>query len=140
MNLSATLAIVAIILSVGGVDLFDGPHTARHGITTMPKHDPEIAETDFPPLSPAGEQAGPDDRAFVTECLSQLDRLGALGRIQAGKRRLTISKEWGPVFRVDFTIDQASNDALVDRLVCWKQQNGSIGTTYAIGQNIAPLT
>ena len=105
----------------------------------MTTSDTTIEQADFPPLSPAGEAAAPTDPGFVSDCLSGLDHIRALGDVQAGANALTVNKNWGLVFRVDFAVNGKSTPGFVNRLICWRQPNGEIGTTYAIGQAIPPL-
>jgi len=91
------------------------------------------------PLSPAGETTLRRNRAFETECLSALNEIRALGDIHTAGSTLTSNKAWGPVFRVDFTLGKETDPTSVDRLICWRQANGQIGLTYAIGQFIPKL-
>ena len=81
-----------------------------------------------------------NDGAFVAGCLETLDQIRGLGDVRPGARTLTVNKDWGPVFRADFTIDGKSAPGFINRLICWRQANGKIGTTYAIGQDIPPLS
>jgi hypothetical protein len=111
-----------------------------NGDKVMAKDDADIAEADFPPLSPAGEQDAPADPSFVSHCLAMLDQLRPIGDIQAGAHSLTLNKTWGLVFRVDFTINKPSDPGFINRMICWKTDSGVFGETYAIGQDIAPLT
>jgi hypothetical protein len=94
----------------------------------------------FPPLTPMGEAATPNDSAFVKDCLLTLDRLSPMGHIEPGAQRLTENNRWGLVFRVDFRIDGDLSADSLNRLVCWKDDNGKIATMFAIGQNIEPLS
>lgn len=93
-----------------------------------------------PPLSPTGEQLAPNDIEFVMKCLSQLNALSKMGKIEPGPHLLTTSKRWGLVFRADFTINGDKLPDAVDRLICWREDSGKFGMTFAMGQNIAPLT
>jgi hypothetical protein len=95
---------------------------------------------DFPSTSPAGEADAPHDSAFVAQCLSQLNVLSAKGPITPNGQRLTRNDRFGLVFRVDFTMGDRPDDGLVNRLICWKTDDGSIATMFAIGQDVPPLT
>ena len=98
-----------------------------------------IEQPDFPPLAPINEQAIANDEEFVKSCLSMLDQIRALGDIHTTGSTLTSNETWGPVFRVDFTLGKEADPGLVNRLICWRQANSQIGTTYAIGQAIPKL-
>jgi hypothetical protein len=98
-----------------------------------------IDSPDIPPLSPTAEQVAPADPAFAAQCLSMLDALDRLGPVRPGPVVLTISKTWGLVYRVDFTIDGESVAPLIDRFICWKAPGQDVRVTYAIGEDIAPL-
>jgi len=99
----------------------------------------EIEDADFPPMSPGDEPPAPDDQKFVADCLASLGMLGGLGEITAGVHSLTENQTWGPVFRVDYTMNQAPSPGLINRLVGWRRPNGSLGTMFAIGQDLPPL-
>jgi hypothetical protein len=96
-------------------------------------------DADFPPLVPEGNEVAQSDPNFVNDCLSELDTLNTLGKIEAGSHCLTENQKWGLVFRVDFSINGKSQAGLVNRLACWKETDGTIGQIYAIGQDIKPL-
>jgi hypothetical protein len=99
----------------------------------------DIDQQPFPPLSPTEENPARDNFIFVRECLSKLGNLSAMGQVEPRGRLLTQSKQWGLVFRVDFTVNQEPVSGFVNRLVCWKEDNGSVGTIFAIGQDIKSL-
>jgi len=105
----------------------------------MTEENTDNVDADFPSLSPSAERDAPENPAFVEDCLASLDGLKKLGAIEVGSRLLTESEKWGLVFRADFTVNHTSNGNLIDRLICWKQMDGHIGTIYAVGQNIPPL-
>lgn len=99
----------------------------------------DLMDADFPPLSPGGEKTAKSNPKFVNDCLSKLVQLGPLGQIDAGTSLLTENEKWGLVFRVDFLIDGDSQAGFVNRLICWERNDGTRGSTYAIGQNIPQL-
>jgi hypothetical protein len=105
----------------------------------MNKARPNEMDEDFPPLSPSGERSAPDDPEFVRECLSTLDLIGKKGTIDPGPHLLTLNKKWGVVFRADLTIGQKRIEGLIDRLVCWRREDGRLGMFFAIGQDVPPL-
>jgi len=105
----------------------------------MAANNTTIEHADFPPLSPAGESQAPPDPRFVSDCLAGLDDIRGLGDVRPAADTLTVNKDWGVVFRVDFTVDGKSTPGFIDRLICWRQPNGAIAKTYALGQAIPAL-
>ncbi|HEX4183516.1 MAG TPA: hypothetical protein VHY34_09675 [Caulobacteraceae bacterium] len=103
--------------------------------------DPNVTNEDYgvPSLSPESEQSAPDDPSFVNDCLAALDQLASVGEIGVGAQALTESRDWGLVFRADFTIDGPSPPGFINRLVCWRRPDGTRGSVYAIGQDVPPL-
>ena len=99
-----------------------------------------IEDPAFPPLASSGEPPAPNDETFVSQCLAMLDQVRGLGDIHPGASTLTVNKDWGVVFRADFTINKKPEPGFINRLICWRQPNGQIGVTYAIGQDITPLS
>jgi hypothetical protein len=61
----------------------------------MAKDNTEIIDADFPPLSPDGEKRAPVNSSFENTCLAMLDKIRALGNIQAGHHSLTLNNTWG---------------------------------------------
>jgi hypothetical protein len=99
-----------------------------------------VDELKMPPLNPIGEQMAESDPAFVQTCLKRLDIVRGLGEVKAGPSRFSLNSTFGPVFRVDFTINGDRVPGYVNRLMCWTNpDDGKMVTNYAIGQKTAPL-
>ena len=105
----------------------------------MSKSGDDYDDDHRPQVSPTDETDAPYDAAFVAQCLSRLDVLSTMGPSRPDAQLLTWNDHVGLVFRVDFTIGNRSSPGLVDRMVCWKTDDGAIATMFAIGQDVPPL-
>jgi hypothetical protein len=92
-----------------------------------------------PPADPATEEVAADDPTFVEECRSAVDHFVARLAMQLGQHLLTRSDKWGLVWRVDFIYFDHDLSPYINRIVCWRTDNGKVAVSFTVGQLLMPL-
>ncbi len=92
-----------------------------------------------PPLEPGHERHILDGSAFTAECVVALDRFPMTKDWILGAQIVTQTDSWGTVWRADFEFEGSPGGPFVNRIICWKQDDGPIALIFAIGQDVPPL-
>lgn len=93
-----------------------------------------------PPTDPATEEVTVDDESFVEECDTVVGEFLPRDSARLGAGLLTKTERWGLVWRADFTRLDSDLSPLINRIVCWRTDDGKIAACVAIGQSLAPLS
>ena len=91
-------------------------------------------------MSPAGETRAADSNGLAESCIDTFKKIYPVNKAKLGLPVITRSAEWGLIFRADFHLNGQPASEFVNRLICWKKDNGVIHTTIAIGQQVVPLS
>jgi hypothetical protein len=93
--------------------------------------------SDMPPLSPEGE-VGAEDKEFEQLCFAAVPDIKERGLI-VGATSLTLSERWGLVFRLDYFLPEIADGGPVNRVVCWRDNDGTVMTLFDGGDEVEPL-
>lgn len=79
-----------------------------------------------------------DDDLFMQKCYVHASRTIMSMSLELTHQLVTQSKEWGAVWRADYTFPDKDTTSLVNRMMCW-EQGGKLFFMSSIGQNVPPL-
>jgi hypothetical protein len=72
---------------------------------------------------------------LVRQCIAEVIPSGW----HLGNSVATQTKEWGLIWRVDFSYDGEIPSA-INRFVCWRMSTRHLGSEAAVGQHLKPLS
>ena len=95
--------------------------------------------TSMPPLEPMGERYTPENAGFAAACRAALNGFPMTKDWKLGAQIVTHNDVWGPIWRADFEMNAGPIKPLINRIVCWKRDDGEITFVFGIGQTVSPL-
>jgi hypothetical protein len=95
----------------------------------------------LPSVDPHGEVISEHDPQFIAECEAAIADTRLEMGWRMGNSLLTISQQWGLVWRIDFLTRDQTDTRYVNRIICWKGDgNAGINIATAFGQEVPKLT
>jgi len=99
------------------------------------------AEKPFPSVAvEEGEIRLPSGSIFAAACSAKAHKLASMSHWELHDTMLTFSKDWGLIWRGDFTDPSGNLAPLINRVICWRlPRDSEIQITVAVGQDTPPL-